>query len=233
VSTGPPILLVLSDRPLGHALARELGADGFGVELARTAEHARRLALRRPPSLALLGPLGCGSPETTLLREIRACAEREGSWDSALPVLVLGLEAGRLEALRALDAGADDFMAVPFAYLELRARLRAILRRASAAPTRRLLRAGSLQIDLDARRACLRDRELELCRIEFDLLAHLARDPGRVFTREDLLLSVWGYPAGATTRTLDTHASSLRRKLAMGSDERWIAGVRGIGYRLI
>jgi DNA-binding response OmpR family regulator len=230
VSTAPPILLVLSDRPLGEALTRELSADGFGVELAHSAAHARSLARRRPPRLALLGP---GDPVTELLAEIRAPRQDEGTWDRALPVLVIGRESGGLEALRLLEAGADDFMAVPVSYLELRARLRGILRRASAAPSHRLLRVGPLRLDLDARRAGLKGRELELCRIEFDLLAHLARDPQRAFTREELLRAVWGYPADAVTRTLDTHASSLRRKLAVPSGERWIASVRGIGYRLI
>jgi DNA-binding response OmpR family regulator len=135
--------------------------------------------------------------------------------------------------LCAFEAGADDFIAEPLCYLELLARLRALQRRSTARAHHRTVQVGPLLIDLDARRASLGDRVLELCRVEFELLARLASDPDRTFSRGELLLAVWGYPAGAVTRTLDTHASRLRRKLAAASGERWIPSVRGIGYRLI
>jgi len=233
VSLKPPILLVTSDRRLAGDLAGELGADGFAVELAHSAEHARCLAKRRPPRLALLGPLDPAGSAVALLEEIRGCSQDARPWDGALPVLVIGLEAGGLESLRALERGADDFVARTVAYLELRARVRAILRRAPITPAHHVLEAGRLHIDRSARRAEWCGQELELCRMEFDLLACLAGDPQRAFTREELLRAVWGHPPGAVTRTLDTHASTLRRKLAVASGERWIAGVRGIGYRLI
>ncbi len=138
-----------------------------------------------------------------------------------------------LEVLRAFDAGADDFMATPVAYLELRARIRAILRRASASATKRVLVVGPLAVDLDAHRVTLGGQAIDLCRTEFELLARLIRHPDSVLTRGELLLDVWGRGPGWQSRTLDTHASRLRRKLWAASPECWIPSVRGVGYRLI
>ncbi|HEV2999081.1 MAG TPA: winged helix-turn-helix domain-containing protein [Solirubrobacteraceae bacterium] len=106
-------------------------------------------------------------------------------------------------------------------------------------PAEAIIRVGALAIDPRARAVTLHGRPLELCRLEYELLAHLARDPRRVFSRHELLREVWGYRAPGRTRTLDTHASRLRAKLAGGADglagggEHWIVCLRGVGYRLI
>lgn len=226
-----PILLATSDRSLREALARELSADGYSVAPAQSARHARSLARLEPPELVLIGPLEIPGQVTALVREIRNPAPSDGCWADDLPVIVLG--SGAIEALRAFDGGADDFLAAPHPYLELRARLRALLRRSSARMGHRTLRVGSLVLDLEARRASVSDRQLELCRIEFELLARLASDPERAFTRGELLLEIWGYPPGTATRTLDTHACRLRQKLDAASGGPWIPSVRGVGYRLI
>jgi DNA-binding response OmpR family regulator len=232
VNARPTILLVESDRRLGEALASQLAADDYAVELARSDRHARLLAAETPPSLVLLGHLEQPRSSLPLLEEIRAWASAEPGWASAVPVLVMGSRHSELELLRAFEAGADDFVAKPVGYLELRARIAAILRRIDAeAPSVTALHVGELAVDLVSRRAQLAERPLTLRRMEFELLAKLAADPERTFSREELLRDVWGYRSpGTRTRTIDTHASRLRLKMRDGG--AWILAVWGVGYRL-
>jgi DNA-binding response OmpR family regulator len=228
-----PILVVEFDRQLGNAITDQLVADGFSVELARTAEHARVLAAAHAPRLAVLGWLEPPRGALALLEEIRHCGEPHAPWDRALPTIVMGPQAHELDLLRAFEAGADDFLARPATYLELRARLLAILRRTGDTAQERVIELGSLRIDTSARVVTLDHRPLDLRRMEFELLVRLARDPERVFSREELLRTVWQYRSGGTTRTVDSHASRLRRKLADGGETRWVITVWGVGYRLI
>jgi DNA-binding response OmpR family regulator len=229
-----PILVVESDRHLGEAIVEQLVADGFSVELARSAEHARILAGASAPKLAVLGWLDSPRGALELLREIRQPAYLGTPWDRALPAIVVGPQARELDVLRAFEAGADDFVARPATYLELRARLRAILRRtASVASLGRLIEVGPLVIDTGARVVSIDGHEVGLRRMEFELLAHLAREPERVFAKDELLRTVWGYRSGGSTRTVDSHASRLRRKLAPDGAPRWVISVWGVGYRLI
>jgi DNA-binding response OmpR family regulator len=233
-STAGPILVVESDRQLGQAIAEQLVADGFAVELARTAEHARILAGASAPKLAVLGLLDSQRGALELLREIRHPQALATPWDRTLPAIVLASEARELDMLRAFEAGADDFLARPATYLELRARLRAVLRRsAGAGELARLIEVGSLVIDTGAHTVTVDGRAVDLRRMEFELLVHLAREPERVFAKPELLRAVWGFRSGGSTRTLDSHASRLRRKLAGDGARRWVISVWGVGYRLI
>jgi DNA-binding response OmpR family regulator len=228
-----PILVVESDRQLGNAITDQLVADDFSVELARTAEHARVLAVAHAPRLALLGWLDSPRGALALLEEIRRCEHAHEPWDRALPAIVMSSQARELDLLRAFDAGADDFLARPATYLELRARLRAILRRTDdTSSLERLIEVGPLKIDTTARVVTLEQSIVALRRMEFELLAHLAREPERVFAREELLRAVWQYRCGCSTRTVDSHASRLRRKLAAHGGTPWITTVWGVGYRL-
>ncbi len=203
-------------------------------QLARSAEHARVRAAASTPSVVVLGDLGPPRGALELLEEIREAACAGTPWTQETPVIVIGPRTQELDVLRAFDAGADDYLARPPGYLELRARLRAVLRRASSAPAHvRSLRVGSLSIDVGAHSASLSGRAVDLRRQEFQLLVHLAREPERVFARDELLRAVWGYRSSGSTRTLDSHASRLRRKLGARDGHRWVINVWGVGYRLI
>jgi DNA-binding response OmpR family regulator len=229
----PAILVVEADRSLGEAIAQQLAADGYRVELARNCRHARVLAGESRPHVALIGSLEGPAAAGALVREIRAGEGPSCRWDRQLPALVIGAGASELEMLRAFDSGADDFIPRPVVYLELRARLRALLRRAQECPAvADRLEVGALRIDLHTRATTLAGQRLELRRMEYELLVHLAREPHRVFHREDLLRSLWGYRSASSTRTVDSHASRLRRKLTAVAPGPWLVCVWGVGYRL-
>jgi DNA-binding response OmpR family regulator len=226
----PVVLAVASAAGTTSRLVEQLDGDGFHPLIARSPAHARVLAGSHRPAIVVLGDLDEPHAALALLAEIRAAEHAGSSWDPGVPVIVASRHADEIDVLRAFERGADDFVAEPLRYLELRARLRAQLRRRDARG-RRWLQAGTLEIDRAGRTARLAGRRLALSRLEFELLTHLATDPERVFARDELLREVWGFRAPGATRTLDSHASRLRLKLG-GDGPRWIANVRGVGYRL-
>jgi DNA-binding response OmpR family regulator len=227
-----PILVVESDAATARTLVEQLTNDGFHTELARTAEHARTRAGWCPPRLAVLGGLDSSRAQLELMEEIRGTARGRRLWAPQIPVIMIGASASELDMLRAFEAGADDFLVRPARYLELRARIRALLRRVElmTAPTDRLA-VGPLEIDMSRLAVSVRGMPVQLRRLEFELLAHLADDPERVFAKQELLRAVWGYRSSGSTRTVDSHASRLRRKLEEHGG-RWVINVWGIGYRL-
>jgi len=229
-----PILVIESDRDTGLSLSEQLAADGYRVALARTSEHARTLARASAPRLVVLGSFEAPRGALALLEEIRASAHTGVRWEKALPAIVIGSTARELDVLRAFEAGADDFLGGEAGYLELRARLQAVLRRVEcAAGGTAILEVGELVVDTQARTVSVRGQGVALRRLEFELLVHLAREPERVFTRGELLRAVWGYRADGSTRTVDSHASRLRRKLDRDGGRCWLITVWGVGYRLI
>jgi len=154
-------------------------------------------------------------------------------WRGQAPVIVLGrAEAGAVERVRAFRRGCDDYVTRPFAYDELVERMRAVLRRAGSAHAP--LTAGPLVVDRRARVVTLGGRRVELAQKEYELLVRLAQEPERVFTKDELLREVWGFRTRSRTRTLDAHASRLRRKLrAAEPTAALVDNVWGVGYRLL
>ena len=226
----PTTLLVAErDESTRAFLLDNLAADGYEPLGAQTEEETRVKFRNHGPALVLLGGLG---EERRPLWLVRAIRSGEAGGDPTVPVIVLGGRAEEIELLRAFEAGCDDFMAKPLSYLELRARVRACMRRAREWRLPRRLVIGALIVDRDARSALHAGREVPLNRREFDLLAHMAAQPTRVFTKWELLRDVWGYRAKGSTRTVDAHACRLRRKLALGGAAHLVQNVHGVGYRL-
>jgi DNA-binding response OmpR family regulator len=227
------VLLIEPDARRAAALARDLGADGFEVAVARSAEHARSLARSQMPRVVLLGELEPPRGALALLDEIRGDVGQR-SWDPSLGAIFLAGSRSHLETLRALEAGADHALPARAGYLELRASLRALMRRLDGGfPPTRVISVRALRIDTATHTVTLAGDAVPLRRLEFSLLAHLASDPERVFDRQALLAAVWGYRCAVTTRTVDSHASRLRIKLDARGAGRWVINVWGIGYRLI
>ena len=212
-------------------LCEHLAADRYGVMPAPSASDALRLCRFNNPDLLLLDLSLPDAPGLDVLREIRQADGIDSRFDPRLPVIVLTGHGGDTEKVRGLDAGADDYLTKPFVYGELRARIGAVLRRRRH-PSHGPSRVGDLVVDPVRRRVTVGDRPVDLSVKEFSLLRVLASDPTRVFTKEELLTTVWGYRGPAKTRTLDSHASRLRRKLDPAHG-RFVVNCWGVGYRLI
>jgi DNA-binding response OmpR family regulator len=229
----PSVLIVEDDAPTRAFLSENLAADRFAPLDATCAEDAVTLLSGGRPDAAVIDVGLPGMSGVDLISAIRDGGS-DDPWDAGMPILLLSGDTSPHAAVRGIERGADDYVAKPFHYPELHARLGALIRRSRGATLREEIRVGALCIDRNARRATLAGRALDLSGKEFALLAALARDPGRVLTKGELLRDVWGYRAAARTRTVDSHASRLRRKLAAsGGGERWVVNVWGIGYRLL
>jgi len=221
----PRAVLVAEPEPeTREYLGRHLRDDGFDVLGAARRSEALELAERARPDVILLA-------ELDLCLRLRR-GEPGRTWDRNVPVILLAPSSDPVERVRALDRGADDVIGRPFAYEELLARIRALLRRSSASAADILI-ADELVIDKRTRRVSVRDTLLVLSAKEFELLTRLAAEPYRVFTKEELLREVWGYRALGRTRTLESHASRLRKKLRLANGDRYIVNVWGVGYRLL
>jgi two-component system alkaline phosphatase synthesis response regulator PhoP len=221
------LLVVEDDRTLRQALAFNLTREGYEVSTAADGEAALEAARNPQLDLILLDVMLPGMSGVEVLRVLR----RDGV---TTPVIILSAKGDELDRVVGLQVGADDYVAKPFSRPELLARIEAVLRRNRRAPEepeqRELLRFGSVEIDV-ARREVSVDGELQhLTTKEFDLLAHMAAAPGRIFTRDQLLARVWGYDYEGDGRTVDVHVSWLRGKLRGRGDHNFFRTVRGVGY---
>jgi DNA-binding response OmpR family regulator len=221
------ILLVEDEASIADPMARALDRAGFEAVTARTAREALELAERLEPDLVLLDLTLPDGDGRDVCREVRRRSDT--------PVIMVTARGTETDRIVGLEIGADDYVVKPFSSAEVIARIRAVLRRAGNGrdrPSGGVLEAAGVRLDLDARRAWQDEDELELSRREFDLLARLMRDAGRVVTRETLMDDVWDVNWFGTTKTLDVHIGWLRRKL--GDDPqapRLIHTVRGVGFR--
>jgi DNA-binding response OmpR family regulator len=225
------IVVCEDDQATLELLCDHLAADRFGALAAPTASDALRLCHYNQPDLMLLDLALPDASGLDVLREIRDADGVGSRFDPGLPVIVLSGRGGDHERVRGLELGADDYIVKPFHYPELRARMGAVLRRRGE---RREgpCRVGEIVVDPARREVRVGEREVRLANKEFSLLRALAADPTRVFSKEELLRDVWGYRSLGRTRTLDSHASRLRRKLDP-EHGRYVVNCWGVGYRLI
>jgi DNA-binding response OmpR family regulator len=225
------VVVCEDDPPTLDLLCDHLHADRFEALAAPSAADALRLCHYNDPDLLLLDIRLPDASGLDVLREIRASAGSTGRFDPVLPVIVLSGRSTDVDRVRGFSEGADDYVVKPFHYQEVAARIRAVLRRRDArreGPRR----VGDLFIDPSRRHVRVGDREVALANKEFTLLRALATDPHRVFTKEELLRDVWGFRSMGRTRTLDSHASRLRRKLDPEAG-RYVVNCWGVGYRLL
>lgn len=225
------VLVVEDDDATRTFLADNLTADGYELLVADCAAEGLRLMEAKAPDLAVID---LGLPDTPGLEVVRRVREADGvasRIDPDLPLIVLTGRAEALDRVRGFERGCDDYLCKPFVYMELLARVRSLLRRSGGRRALGRVRVGDLEIDPPARLARLRGAPLELSQKEFALLRMLASEPTRVFTKAELLRTIWGFRSLGTTRTLDSHACRLRQKLAAHGD-RYVVNVWGVGYRL-
>ena len=224
------ILVIEDDPSILRGLQLNLGMEGYMVRSASDGETGLQLARSERPDLIVIDVMLPKLGGLEVVREIRA-------EDPELPVLILSAKGQETDKVAGLQLGADDYMVKPFGLKELLARIDALLRRRRAkgepaASDKAVRRAGDIEVDLDARRASVAGRVLELTSREFDLLAFFVSHPDRVYSREQLMESVWGSRYFGTARTVDNFVARLRAHIGDDADDpRHLETVRGIGYR--
>ena len=231
ISAQRPRVLIVEDHELTRRfLADNLSADGYDPLATDSVADARLLIATESPAIAVLD-LGLADGDgLALLTELR---RPESELDPGLPVVILSGRATELDRVRGLERGADDYLAKPFSYPELRLRLAALLRRSDGRRGLGRISVRTLELDPRSREVWVRGEPIHLSRKEFALLALLARAPTNTYTRAELLREVWGFHTSEIkTRTLDSHAHRLRIKLSAPTDP-YIVNVWGVGYRLI
>jgi two-component system, OmpR family, response regulator MprA len=218
------ILVVEDERPFRDALERVLRNDGYEVELAADGHAALQALSVRPPDAVVLDVLLPEVDGIEVCRRLRAAGDR-------VPVLMVTALDAVEDRVAGLDAGADDYLVKPFSISELRARVRALLRRAGFDEAKALSYAD-LRIDPTGHQVFRGERRVELTITEFALLSLLLQNARQVLTRGQIFDRVWGYDFGSGSRTLEVYIGYLRRKLEEAGEPRLIHTVRGVGYVL-
>jgi DNA-binding response OmpR family regulator len=215
------LLVVEDERRLAAGLRKGLEAEGFAVDVAHNGIDGIWMARENPFDAIVLDVMLPGANGYQVCRTLRS----DGNWT---PILMLTAKDGVAEVVEGLDSGADDYLAKPFAYAVLVARLRALLRR-GARPRPTVLEVGELRLDPAARRVWLGDKELGFTAREFAVLEFLIRHPGEVLSKKDILDHVWDFDFDGDPNIVEVYVRRLRTKL----DEPAIQTIRGAGYRLV
>ncbi len=220
-----PTILIIDDEPRIVEICRDyLAAAGFTVMAAATGPAGLAMARRERPDLVVLDLMLPGMDGLDVCRELRR--------DSNVPIIMLTARVEEADKLVGLELGADDYLTKPFSPRELVARVRTVLRRAAGAPAPEVIRAGRLVLDRARYRAMVGEREVTLTPTEFEILAALASQPGRVFSRAQLLTVARGVAFESYERAVDSHIRNLRRKLEPDDgDPPSIITVHGVGYK--
>ena len=225
-AVAPPRILVVEDEAaLSLLLSYNLEAEGFVVERVERGDEAELRLVESPPDLVILDWMLPGVSGLEICRRMRA---RDAT--RSLPVIMLTARGDESERVRGLSIGADDYIVKPFSVPELMARVRALLRRARPDRVAALLVAGDLALDRENWRVSRGDRNVHLGPTEFRLLEYLMGKPGRVFSRAQLLDSIWGFSAEIDERTVDVHVGRLRKALSLAGERDPIRTIRGAGY---
>ncbi len=228
--SGERILIVEDERAVARGLEYGLTREGFSVLWAENGQRALQLARSEDPHLILLDIRLPDISGFDVCRQLRAEGKRQ-------PILMLTARDEELDKVLGLELGADDYVVKPYSLRELISRIRALLRRAygelSQASSGSLLTYGDLELDLDRLQVTRRGKPIDLTPIEFRLLRYLASNPGRPFSREQLIETIWGYESDiGSDRTVDVHMRHLRQKLEEDpANPRWLVTVRGVGYK--
>lgn len=219
------ILVAEDEEAIQILLAYNLEAEGWRVRVTANGEEVMKMIADEKPDLVLLDWMLPGLSGIEVCRLIRARPETR-----AIPVIMLTARSEESERVRGLATGADDYVVKPFSVPELTARIKAILRRLNPDVVADVLKVGDLELDRRARRVWRAKRDLSLSPTEFRLLEHLMGNPGRVYSRAQLLDTVWGRDAYVDDRTVDVHVGRLRKVLSRGQEADPLRTVRGAGY---
>ncbi|HEY8259887.1 MAG TPA: phosphate regulon transcriptional regulator PhoB [Methylosinus sp.] len=221
----PRILVVEDEAALALLLAYNLEAEGFQVEHVERGDEAEIRLAESLPDLVILDWMLPGVSGLEICRRLRARDDTR-----TMPIIMLTARGDENERVRGLSVGADDYVVKPFSTPELMARVHALLRRARPERVATRLVAGDIDLDRETRRVKRAGREIHLGPTEFRLLEYLMEKPGRVFSRAQLLDSVWGLSAEIDERTVDVHVGRLRKAIIRGREKDPIRTVRGTGY---
>ena len=228
---GGTVLLVEHEGPVRSYLEQQLADDGFEVLATDAGGAALDLAEEVKPDLVLLDAVLTDASGFELCSLLRA-GEPGRRWNRDVPVIMVSARGDPVDRVRGFARGCDDSLVRRFVYDELVARLRGV-RRCSNGPRHERLAVRDLEIDLASRVVTVGGDPVQLSAKEYELLVALAEDPERVFKKEELLRNVWGFRSLGRTRTLDSHASRLRRKLNRSAETAYVLNVWGVGYRLV